>query len=70
MNIWVKFFIGTPKRFLSTLIGISLVVVMIHPQILYDAVNHFLAAISPLLGPALTILIVLTGIKIILKGGK
>lgn len=66
MKTWIKYFVGTPQRFTWTCVAIALVVVMLNPQILTNAVNALLIAISPLLGPALTILIVFTGIKVIL----
>lgn len=74
MRQWVRFFVGTPQRFLATLAGIGLIVVVINPLLLAIAVGNLLVAVSPLLGPALTILIVLAGIRIILGsfggGGK
>ncbi len=74
MDQWVRFFVGTPQRFLATLAGIGLIVVLINPTLLEIAVDRLLMAINPLLGPALTILIVLAGIRIILGsfggGGK
>ena len=66
MRHWIRFFVGTPRRFLATLAGIGLIVVMINPLLLAIAVARLIDAISPILGPALTILIVLAGIRIIL----
>ena len=74
MRQWIRFFVGTPQRFLATLAGIGLIVVLINPTLLEIAVDRLLMAVNPLLGPALTILIVLAGIRIILgsfgSGGK
>ena len=66
MRQWVRFFLGTPQRFLATLAGIGLIVVIFNPLLLAVAVNSLLEAINPLLGPVLAILIVLAGIRIIL----
>jgi len=70
MGNWFRFFFGTPRRFLTTLTGVGLIVVMINPGILQTAVNQFIAALMPLLGPALAIVIVFAGLRMILRGGK
>ncbi len=70
MGNWFRFFFGTPRRFLTTLAGVGLIVVMINPGILQTAVNQFIAALMPLLGPALAIVIVFAGLRMILRGGK
>ena len=74
MRQWIRFFVGTPQRFLATAAGIGLIIVLINPILLAIAVDRLIMAINPLLGPALTILIVLAGIRIILgsfgSGGK
>ncbi|KKS74747.1 MAG: hypothetical protein UV48_C0029G0011 [Candidatus Azambacteria bacterium GW2011_GWA2_42_9] len=68
MGNWFRFFGGTPRRFLTTLAGIGLIVVLINPGILETAVNRFAAALMPLLGPALAIVIVFAGLRMILRG--
>lgn len=70
MGNWFRFFLGTPRRFLTTFAGIGLIVVMINPGILETAVNRFVAALMPLLAPALAIVIVFAGLRMILRGGK
>ncbi len=70
MGVWIRFFIGTPKRFTVTMLCIGLVVVMINPSILVHAINSLVTGLSPLLGPVLAILIVFAGIRLILGGRK
>lgn len=73
MNNWIRFFIGTPQRFLVTAGFVGLVVVMIKPGLLQMAVNRLLAEISPLFGPIIQIAILIFAFKIIFSafsGGK
>lgn len=67
MSAWLKYFFGTPKRFVSTAVCIGIIIVILNPQILAMAVNSLLIGITPLLGPALAILIVMGGVKMMLK---
>ena len=67
---WFRYFLGTPRRFLTTLAGIGLITVMINPGILTTAVENLVAALMPLLGPALAVVIVFAGLRMILRGGK
>ena len=67
---WFRYFLGTPRRFLMTAAGIGLVVVAINPGILATAVESLVAALMPLLGPVLAIVIVFAGLRMILRGGK
>jgi len=68
--IWFRFFFGTPRRFVATMATIGLVVVIADPEILRTAVTRLVEALMPLLGPALAILIVFAGIRLILFGRK
>ena len=65
---WFRFFLGTPRRLVTTLGVIGLIVVMICPGLLRMAVERLMAELAPLLGPAITILIVFAGIRMILFG--
>jgi hypothetical protein len=67
---WFHHFFGTPRRLTTTLICLALVVVVVSPGLLALAVARLVQAVSPLLGPALTILIVLAGLRTILHGRK
>lgn len=70
MGNWIRFFIGTPQRFLRTLIGVGLIVVLLKPGLLGLAVNRFLQETGPLMGPILTVVIVFAGLRIILFGRR
>jgi len=63
---WFRFFLGTPRRFLATMTAIGLITVMIFPSLLRTAVERLLAAINPLIGPAVTLLIIFLAYRIIL----
>ena len=69
---YLHFFIGTPKRLMTTMLCIALVTVMVNPGLLQLAVNRLLAELAPLLGPALTLIIVFAGLRTIVfgRGGK
>lgn len=67
---YVRFFLGTPRRLLTTLVGLGLVIVMISPGILETAANRLVVAMMPLLAPALMIIIVFAGVRIITRSGK
>ena len=70
MDPWIRFFLGTPRRFCVTLGAFALVVVVLDPCILALAVSRFIIAVTPLLGPALTIFIVFVAFRMILGGGR
>jgi hypothetical protein len=65
---WFRYFFGTPRRCVTTLIVLGLIIVMVFPGLLYSAVNQLLSELMPLLGPALTIVIVIGGLRMILFG--
>jgi hypothetical protein len=65
---WFRFFFGTPRRLVTTLGAIGLIVVMIFPGLLRMGVERLMAELAPLLGPAITLLIVFAGIRMILFG--
>ena len=67
---WIGFFLGTPQRFLLTLTGIGLIVVVTNPGLLQSAVSQFVQEASPLVGLTLTLIIVFFGIKIVLGAFK
>ena len=70
MGVWIRYFIGTPRRFTVTAIVVAVVTVIFNPSILVIAINRLVAAIMPLLGPALVVLIVFAGLRMIVRGGK
>ena len=68
LEVWVSYFIGTPQRMMRTIIGVSLIVVLIKPELLERAVSALMVAVQPLIAPALTILIVFAGLRIMFHG--
>jgi len=77
MGAWIRFFIGTPKRFLASLVGAGFVFGLFRPdliqQAVYDLFQAVLTAITPFIEPLLTLGIVFIGLGIILRvlfGGK
>jgi hypothetical protein len=67
---WFRFFLGTPRRFCVTLAVLALATVVIFPSLLALAVARLLAAVMPLIGPALMIVIVFAGLRMIVGGGR
>ena len=74
MGRWIRFFLGTPHRFLGTLVGVGFFICLVEPTLfaraLNQAVSAIIIALEPLLGPVLAVLIVFAGIKMILGGGR
>lgn len=70
MGRWIRYFIGSPERFMRTVVVFGLIAVILNPGMLRVAAGRLINELSPLLGPALTILIVLAGIRLIIGGGK
>ena len=68
--IWLRYFFGTPRRFLATTAAIGAITVIIFPGLLEIAVMRFVNALMPLIGPAMVILIVFAGLRMILRGGR
>ncbi len=66
MAQWVKFFFGTPRRFATMAIILGMIIAMVSPGLLYTAVDRLLVALMPLLGPAMAVVIVFAGIKMII----
>jgi formate-dependent nitrite reductase membrane component NrfD len=74
MRIWLRFFLGSPSRFLGTVVGIGIAICLINPVLFERALNQamgaIIAAVQPLVGPALAVVIVLAGLRKMLGGGK
>ena len=73
---WLRYFFGTPQRFLRSLIMIGVMICLVNPELFAQALNQavtaILVALQPLLGPVLAVIIVFAGLRTILfgKGGK
>lgn len=70
MGNWLRYFFGTPRRAVWTLAVAGLITVVLFPGLLRMAANRLIAELAPLLGPALAIVIVFSGLRMILFGGK
>jgi len=70
MGNWFRYFLGTPQRALRTFIAAGLVAVVAKPGLLATAAERLVAELMPLLGPALAIVIVFAGLRLILFGRK
>ena len=68
MNEWVSFFIGSPKRFLSTCAGIAVVAAIIKPELVLWVVVRLLEAVNPVLGPILQLAFLVMAIRIMFSG--
>lgn len=74
MRIWLRFFLGSPSRFLGTVVGIGIAVCLVEPSLFEMALNRamgaVITAVQPLIGPALAVIIVLAGLRKMLGGKK
>lgn len=74
MGRWTRFFLGTPQRLLWTLVGLGTAACLIDPEAFRSAlalsVGTIMAVLCPLIQPVLMIVIVLAGLRFILRGGK
>ena len=64
---WVRFFLGTPRRFLTTFSIVALLLVVAFPGLLRFAIERLLIEISPLFGPAFGILLLAAAFRLIFK---
>ena len=74
MRNWLRYFVRTPQRFLATLCGIGFFICIVNPELfsraLNNAVSAVIIALQPVLGPALAVIIVFAGLRMILFGKK
>ncbi len=68
MGAWIRYFIGTPQRFVWTFSVVGLITVIVFPGLLRFAAERLVMELSPLFGPALTLLIVFAGLRIMFGG--
>jgi len=67
MDKWIKFLFGTPRRTMWTLIGALVIVAMISPNTMEQALNNLLIAVQPLVYLAISIVILIALLKWALK---
>lgn len=68
MNTWMRFFLGTPQRFLGTAAVFGMITVISFPGILRTAMERLAYELTPVVGLALTMLVVLAGLRIMFGG--
>ena len=74
MNQWIRFFVGSPRRFLCTLVGLAGLgmIVDAKPGLVSGTLNNVLNELQPVVGmlivTGLTILIMTHMIRSIFKG--
>ena len=68
MQKWIKFFVGTPKRFLAVVCAIGLVVCMANPGMLRNACERFVQEVSPLISLIIVLGICWLGFRVMFKG--
>ena len=68
---WVRFFVGTPQRFLATMVVPLLVFAYFRPDIIqtaiFNLVNAVLSAVAPFVQPLLTLALVFFGLAIMIR---
>jgi len=67
MRNWMRFFVGTPQRFLWTALGVGLIVVLVKPGLLALAGERLMVEIQPILGPAIQLAVVVAVLVFMLK---
>ncbi len=63
MDKWIKFLFGTPRRTLGTLVAILVVIAMISPEIIEQALENLLIAVQPLVSIAISLVILIALLK-------
>lgn len=63
MDKWLKFLFGTPRRTLGTLIMVLVIIAMISPNTIEQALNNLLTAVQPLVSLAISIIILIALLK-------
>lgn len=68
MREWLRFFFGTPRRFVATVAVVGMVVVILSPGLLYRAASGLVRELWPLVQLFLMICIVIYGFRLIIFG--
>jgi len=64
---WIRFFVGTPRRFLATATVFALAFVLAFPGLLKAAAFRLAEELGPVFGLAIQVAIVLIGLRLILS---
>lgn len=74
MQVWFRYFLGTPQRFIRTLVAVAIAWCLFDPaafaQALSNAVWEFLNALQPLLGPVIQLLVLGLAVKVMFRIGS
>jgi len=65
--VWVRFFVGTPRRFLACATVLALAFVLAFPGLLKAAAFQLVEELGPICGLAIQIAIVLIGLRLLLS---
>jgi hypothetical protein len=72
MDHWIRFFFGTPQRFLGTLAGLAATYGLFQPDAVGSAIQALLQAvlmaIAPFLEPLMTLAVIVLGFGIAFRG--
>jgi hypothetical protein len=72
MDQWIRFFLGTPQRFLATAAGLAAIYGLFAPETVGNAVHALLQAllmaVLPFVEPLLTLAVIVLGFSIMLRG--
>lgn len=67
VRVWLRFFLGTPRRFLATASVFALAFVLAFPGLLKAAAFQLVEELGPVLGLAIQLAIVLVGLRLLLS---
>ncbi len=70
--MWIKFFFGSPQRFLASCIGISasLILVSVFPGVLRSAIEMLMYELSPLIMVAIVCVIIVGAFRMVVAPSK
>ena len=63
MNQWTKFFFGTPRRVVGSIIVLLVLIAMVSPNTIEQALDNLLTAVQPLVSLAISIVILVALLK-------
>lgn len=67
MDKWGKFLFSTPKRTMWTMLGILILIAMVSPNTIKEALENLIIALEPLVAMAITVFVIVTIIKAVIK---
>ena len=69
---WVRFFVGTPRRFLATMVVPMMIFAYFRPDIiqtsLHNLLEALLLAVAPFVEPLMVLAVVCIGLGMMLRG--